>query len=279
MTGLEAVSAPCASATAASRGRRRPCLAISISLCLSVLLPAPAALAAQLHVAVAANFLATLQKLASAYQHRVGDRILASAGSSGQLYAQIQQGAPFDLFLSADSERPQRLEAEHLAVPASRFTYAIGTLVLWSARPGFIDRDGERLRSGDFRYISIADPNSAPYGAAARALLLRLGLWQRLDSAHKLVVGESISQTYQFVASGSAELGFVALSQLVDGSGKITAGTYWIPPPSMYPPIQQDAVVLSHSALPAAAEAFCHWLRSDPAAVAIIKAAGYRTAD
>lgn len=250
-----------------------------IWICLALLLAAPAALAAELHVAVAANFLGTLQQLSSEYQHRIGDHVVASAGSSGQLYAQIEQGAPFDLFLSADSERPRRLEAEHLIVPGSRFTYALGTLVLWSARPGFIDRDGKRLRSGDYRYLAIADPSSAPYGAAARIVLMRTGLWPRLGSTHKLVVGESITQTYQFVASGSAELGFVARSQVVDTTGNIPTGSYWVPPQSLYPPVEQEAVVLARSAVPAPAQAFSRWLRTDPAARAIIKAAGYGTAD
>jgi molybdate transport system substrate-binding protein len=279
MTPFDALRAPCCDATGTAE--RAGLSWRALALCLYLLaLPHPrAALAAELHVAVAANFLSTLQQLSSRYEQRVGDRIVASAGSSGQLYSQIRQGAPFDLFLSADSERPRRLEEEHLIVPGSRFTYAIGTLVLWSARPGFIDRDGQRLRGGDYRYLAIGDPSNAPYGAAARILLMRMGLWQRLGREQQLVVGESLTQTYQFIASGSADLGFVALSQVIGRNGKIAGGSYWIPPQSMYPPIQQDAVVLARSAVPQAAQAFDRWLRADPAAAAIIRAAGYRTAD
>jgi len=230
--------------------------------------------AEDLNVAVAANFLGTLQKLAPMYQQRSGDQLLPSAGSSGQLYTQIKQGAPFDVFLSADSDRPARLETEGFGVSGSRFTYAIGTLVLWSPKRSFVDSDGKLLSSGRYRMVSIANPGTAPYGAAAQQVLVALGLWDRLNNAKKIAVGENIDQAWQFAATGAADLGFVALSEVIrDGT---ISGSYWIPPQSMYQPIDQDAVVLTRSSKRPSAQKFLDWLRHDPQAIAVIKAAGYR---
>ncbi|HEX4023244.1 MAG TPA: molybdate ABC transporter substrate-binding protein [Steroidobacteraceae bacterium] len=234
--------------------------------------------AAQLHVAVAANFLGTLQKLAPAFARATGNTVVPSAGATGQLYAQITQGAPFDVFLSADTERPQRLQAQHLIVAGSRFTYAVGTVVLWSPRAGAVHGGGEALRAGGFRYIGVANPKDAPYGAAAQQVLTALGLWNRLNQDKKIVVGENITQTWQFAASGNVDMAFVALSQLIDASGKI-GGSYWLPPQSMYQSIDQDGVILASSHNQGAAQAFTRWLRTAPAAAAIIKAAGYHLAD
>ncbi len=230
--------------------------------------------AEELNVAVAANFLGTLQKLAPMYQQASGNHLLISAGSSGQLYTQIKQGAPFDVMLSADTERPTRLENEGLGVPGSQFTYAIGTLVLWSPRPGVVDRGGRVLSSDRYHMISIANPTTAPYGAAAQQVLTALGLWDQLNQSKRIAVGENIDQAWQFAATGAADLGFVALSEVTHG-GTIP-GSYWIPPQTMYKSIDQDAVLLTRTSKRKAAEDFLRWLRHDRRAIAIIKAAGYR---
>lgn len=243
-------------------------------LTILVLLAALPARADEINVAVAANFLGTLQKLAPIFERAQGHHIVPSAGSSGQLYTQIKQGAPFDVLLSADSDRPRQLEADGLVTPGSRFTYAIGTLVLWSPEPGRIDGDGKVLQAGRYRFISIADPKGAPYGTAAQQVLTALGLWESLNRDHKIVVGENINQTWQFAATGNVEMAFVALSQIANG-GSI-AGSYWMPPDSLYTPIDQDAVLLTRTSKRAAATAFLEWLRTSPEARAAIASAGYR---
>ena len=233
-----------------------------------------AARADELNIAVAANFYGTLQELAPRFEQATGNKLLLSSGSTGQFYTQIKQGAPFDVLLSADSERPKQLEAEGLAVTGSRFTYAIGTLVLWSPQSQTVDNAGKVLLSGQFRMIGIADPVNAPYGAAAKQVLEGLGIWEQLNRDKKLAFGENITQAWQFASTGNADMAFVALSQVTDG--KIISGSYWIPPQSLYTSIDQDAVVLARTTKRQAAKAFLTWLRQDPQAVAIIKAAGYR---
>lgn len=258
---------------------RRSTLALAVLLAVLTALPATvatAARAATLHVAVAANFLSTLQKLAVLYRHVSGDSLLLSGGSSGQLYSQIRQGAPFDLFFSADTQRPQLLESEGLAVAGSRFTYALGTLVLWSPRAGVVDRRGQVLRRGGYRFIAVADPRNAPYGAAARQVLTALGLWERLNQEGHLVIGADITQTWQFAASGNADLAFVALSQVI-GTGGSIGGSYWLPPRSDYQSIAQDALTLARSPYRAEALAFERWVRTSGDAAQIIRQAGYRT--
>lgn len=247
------------------------------TLMATLLLGAPAARAAELHVAVAANFLGTLQKLAEPYQAASGNTLSISAGSSGQLLAQIRQGAPFDLFFSADAERPRQLETQGLAVPGSQFTYAVGSLVLWSPRAGVIDGGAAVLQSGQFQRLAIAAPGSAPYGAAAQQVLTSLGLWDRFNRQHKIVVGESITQAWQFAASGNASLAFVALSQVIGAGGHIS-GSSWLPPQGLYTPLSQDAVILKRTSEGAAAQNFEQWLKSAPQASRILLAAGYRTA-
>jgi molybdate transport system substrate-binding protein len=230
--------------------------------------------AEQLNVAVAANFFGTLQKLAPKFQQASGNELVLSSGSSGQFYTQIKQGAPFDVLLSADTDRPKQLEAEGLAIPGSRFTYATGTLVLWSPKADVVDRDGKVLGNGHFRMIGIAEPHNAPYGAAAQQVLTTLGLWDKLNQDKKLAVGENINQAWQFAATGNVDMAFVALSQV--SNGDVIAGSYWLPPQAMYAPLDQDAVILSRTGKRATAEAFMSWLRKDPQAIATIKAAGYR---
>jgi molybdate transport system substrate-binding protein len=232
--------------------------------------------AAELHVAVAANFSAPLQKMAPLFQQASGHQLVISAGSSGQLYTQIQQGAPFDVFLSADTDKPQRLEKEGLAVPGSQFTYAVGSLVLWSPKPGVVDGDGKILQTQQYRLIGVANPQTAPYGTAAQQVLTKLGLWDKLNQDHKIVTGENITQTWQFAASGNADLSFVALSQVLGADGSI-AGSSWRVPQSMYDPIEQAGVIVAATKQKAAAEAFMTWLHSDPAALAAIRSDGYRT--
>jgi len=253
-------------------------LLLALGALLWLALSVPAVQADEINVAVAANFMGTLQKLAPQFERASAHKLVLSSGSSGQLYAQIVQGAPFDLLLSADAEKPKLLESAGLAVPGSRFTYAVGTLVLWSPKPGVVDPAGQILQSGAYRFIGVADPDNAPYGAAAREVLRALGLWDRLAQEHKLVTGENITQAWQFAASGNVDMAFVALSQVLVSDASIS-GSSWLPPQSMYTRIDQDAVVLAHASHRAAAEAFASWLRHDPLALAAIRSAGYRTGD
>src|ERR1700722_19253869 len=240
---------------------------------LSALAGPAAARAEELNVAVAANFFGTLQKLAPKFEQASGNKLLLSSGSSGQFYTQIRQGAPFDVLLSADSDRPQQLETEGLGVAGRRFTYALGTLVLWSPKVDVVDRDGKVLRGGAYRMIGIADPHNAPYGAAAQQVLTALGLWEQLNQDKKLAVGENINQAWQFAATGNVDMAFVALSQVSDGNA--ISGSYWLPPQALYTPLTQDAVILTRTGKRALADAFLKWLRQDPQAIAAIKAAGY----
>jgi len=201
-----------------------------------------------------------------------------SSGSSGQFHTQIRQGAPLDAFLSADTERPRLLEAEGLTVPGSRFTYAIGTLVLWSPHTKAVDSDGKVLQAGRYRFIGLANPRTAPYGTAAQEVLTVLGLWDPLNREKKIVQGASITQAWQFAASDNVDLAFVALSQVTAADGTVS-GSYWLPPQSMYTRIDQDAVILARTTKRKAAETFTTWLRTNREALAEIRAAGYRTAD
>lgn len=235
-------------------------------------LAAGSASADEVQVAVAANFTAPMQKIAADFEKDTGHKALLSFGATGSFYVQIRNGAPFDILLAADAETPSRLEKEGLGVPGSRFTYAIGKLVLWSAKPGFVDGKGDVLNKGDFRHVAIANPKLAPYGAAAMEALTRLGLLTALQP--KFVQGESIAQTYQFIVTGNAELGFVALSQVLNKEGKLASGSAWVVPASLYMPIRQDAVILAHGKDKAAAAALMKYLRGDKAR-AVIKSYGY----
>jgi len=230
------------------------------------------AVAAEVQVAVAANFTAPLQAIAKQFEQDTGHKVLASFGATGQFYAQIKNGAPFEVFLAADDDRPARLEAEGDTVPGSRFTYAIGTLALWSAKPDYVDAQGAVLKENTFRHLSIANPKTAPYGLAAMQVMQKLGVAQSLKP--KVVEGQSIGQAQQFVASGNAELGFVALSQIYK-DGQLTSGSAWIVPEDLHDPIKQDAVVLAKGKDNPVAAAFVAYLKS-PGAAAIIKSYGYQ---
>jgi len=227
--------------------------------------------AAEVVVAVAANFTAPMQKIAAEFEKDTGHRALVSFGPTGKFYAQIKNGAPFAVFFAADDKTPARLETEGDTVPGSRFTYAIGKLALWSSKPDFVDDQGEVLRSGDFRHVAIASPKVAPYGTAAVEALTRLGLLDAIQP--KFVTGESISQAYQFVATGNAELGFVALSQVME-DGRMTGGSAWIIPADLHEPIRQDAVILAAGRDNPAAQALMEYLKGDKAA-AFIRSFGY----
>ncbi|WP_420042206.1 molybdate ABC transporter substrate-binding protein [Pseudomonas fulva] len=230
------------------------------------------AFADQVQVAVAANFTAPMQAIARAFEQDTGHSVQASYGATGQFYAQISHGAPFEVFLSADDSTPAKLEQEGQSVPGSRFTYAIGTLVLWSPQAGFVDDQGAVLEKGDFKHLSIANPKAAPYGLAATQTLDKLGLSDKLKS--KIVEGQNITQALQFVSTGNAELGFVALSQVYK-DGKITSGSAWVVPETMYQPIRQDALLLKKGEANPAAKALIEYLKG-PKAAEIIKAYGYK---
>ena len=222
-------------------------------------------------VAVASNFAAPMQKIAAVFEQDTGHKAVLSFGSTGKFYAQIKNGAPFQVLLAADDETPDRLGREGLAVTATQFTYAIGRLVLWSKQPGLVDDKGEVLRTGRFERLAMADAKLAPYGAAAVESLTRLGLLPSLQA--RLIQGQSIAQAYQFVATGNAPLGFVALSQ-VTSDGRLTEGSAWVVPANLHTPIRQDAIVLTGGKENPVAAAFMTYLKGDKAG-AVIRSFGY----
>ncbi|MDD3352306.1 molybdate ABC transporter substrate-binding protein [Zoogloea sp.] len=242
-------------------------LAILVS-CMGAVFPARAD---EISVAVAANFTAPMQKIAADFEKASGHKVQLIFGSTGKFYAQIKAGAPFLLLLAADDETPARLLREGEGVPGSSFTYAIGKLVLWSPKPGYVDDAGAVLRSGRFERLSMANPRLAPYGLAASETLKALGLSDALQA--RIVMGESITQAFQFVASGNAELGFVAYSQ-VHKDGQRIEGSYWLVPSRHYTPIRQDAVILKKGQGVPAVEALAAYLRSR-SAVTVIRSYGY----
>jgi len=242
-----------------------------ILLVLLLLTLTPRTEAATTLVAVAANFTKPMTEIAALFHKATGHTAELSFGSSGKIASQLEQGAPFAVFLSADEDKPAKLAQAGLTVPGSRFTYALGTLVLWSAKPGFVDDQGQVLSSGKFKHIALADPKLAPYGAAAMAVLAEMGLADTLKPL--LVLGENISQTHQFISTGNAELGFVALSQVID-NGKIGQGSGWVIPADRHAPIRQDAVLMKTGAENPAATALLKFMQS-PEAKAIIERYGY----
>ena len=227
--------------------------------------------AGEVNAAVAANFTAPVQQIAALFEKETGNTVKLSFGSTGKFYSQIKEGAPFDVLLAADEKTPKLMEQENLAVANSRFVYAVGKLVLWSAKAGYVDDKGTVLSSGSYNKLSYADPKLAPYGLAAQETLQKLNLWDKVQS--KLVTGDSITQAYQFAATGNAELAFIALSQITK-DGKVTEGSWWIVPAELYSPIKQAAVQLSVAKDKAAAQAFLAYLKSEKA-LTIIRSFGY----
>lgn len=257
---------------------------------------ASVAQAGEVVVAVAANFAGPLAKIGEAFAAASGHTLKVSSGATGKFYTQIQSGAPFEVLIGADDETPRKLIAEGHAIAGSNFTYAIGKLVLWSAQPGYVDDQGAVLAAGKYAHIAIANPKTAPYGAAGLEVLKAKGLSEA--AAPKLVTAESIAQAYQFVSTGNAELGFVALSQVI-GAGppqanerplggptpkasggpasmpsKPVTGSYWLVPPSLYGQIRQDAVLLKVGEKNPAAAALLAYLKTAPAK-AVIESFGY----
>jgi len=240
-----------------------------LSLVLCVLAVSPA-LAEQALVAVAANFVPPFREVAMEFEKATGHTVQVVSGSSGNFYTQIKNGAPFDVFFSADNERPKLLEDEGLGVKGSRFTYAIGRLVLWSSNPDLVKGE-DTLRSGTFKHLAIANPKTAPYGVAAMQTMQKLGVWESLQP--RLVLGENLGQTIGFIESGNAELGFLALSQVMDPKMK-GKGSRWDVPVDKHEPIQQDVVLLAKGKDNAAAKALMEFM-GGPQATAIIERYGY----
>ncbi|MGZ5526548.1 MAG: molybdate ABC transporter substrate-binding protein [Methylomonas sp.] len=246
-----------------------------IAIAASLLLIAPATWAEAVLVAVASNFTKPMTEIAEAFEKSTGHSAKLSFGSSGKFVSQLENGGPFEVFLSADGKNSIKLEQSGLAVAGSRFTYALGKLVLWSATPGLVDDQGQVLSKGGFKHLALADPKLAPYGAAAVEVLKNLNLFDKLQLL--FVQGENIAQTHQFISTGNAELGFVALSQVID-NGRIGTGSGWIIPADRYKPIRQDAILLKTGAENPAASALLKFLKS-PEALAIIKKYGYDLAE
>lgn len=227
--------------------------------------------AAEVQVAVAANFAGPFQKVAADFAAETGHTAVTITGSTGKFYAQIKAGAPFEVLLAADDETPKKLADEGLAVKGHQFTYAKGKLVLWSAKPGFVDAQGEVLAKGSFEHLALANPKLAPYGAAGVETLKALKLYDGL--AGKIVQGDNIAQTQQFIATGNAELGFVALAQVAPPD-KPFVGSMWVVPAKLYTPILQDATLLTKGEANPAATALLKFLKSEKART-IIKSYGY----
>ncbi len=238
---------------------------------LAVLLLSCAARADEFQVAVAANFTAPAKIIAADFERDTGHKATLSFGATGKFYAQIKNGAPFDVLLAADDTTPAKLASEGAAASGSNFTYATGRLALWSARAGFVDAKGDVLRKGEFRHVSIANPKLAPYGVAAVEALTALKLLDTLQP--RFVMAENIAQAHQFIATGNAELGFVSLSQVMK-NGQVGEGSAWIVPATMHQPIKQDAVILDKGRGKPAAEAWLNYLKGDKAK-AVIKSFGY----
>lgn len=228
--------------------------------------------AAEVKVAVAANFAQTLKEISTVFEQDTGHKLAITQGSTGKLYAQISQGAPFEVLLSADDETPEKLITEGKAITGTRFTYAIGRLALWSPKPDLVDEGGQVLKTDKFRFLAIANARVAPYGRAAVQVMQKLGVLSSIEP--RVVQGESITQTFQFVSTGNAQLGFVALSQITE-NGKLKSGSAWIVPENMHEQLRQDAVLLNPGKDSAAASALLNFLKSDKAKK-IITTHGYQ---
>lgn len=251
--------------------RQRLMMIVMAMTAASISVGSGSALADEVTVAVASNFAAPMKVIAAAFERDTGHQAKLSFGGTGQFYAQIKHGAPFDVLLAADAKTPAKLEDEGMAVTGTRFTYAIGKLVLWSKTPDLVDANGDVLRTGLFNKIAVANPKLAPYGAAATEVIAKLGLTQTLRA--KTVEGANIGQTFQFVSSGNAELGFVALSQ-VFADGRLKEGSAWVVPSKDYTPIKQDAVLLRRGQQNLAAKALLQYMQGENAKV-MIESFGY----
>jgi len=249
---------------------KRFATAASLILCIVLAAPAPWAFADQVQVAVAANFVPAFKDIAAEFEKSSGHTVQTTAGSSGKFYAQIKNGAPFEIFFSADDERPKLLEDEGMAVKGTRFTYAVGRLVLWSPDAALVTGE-ETLKNGKFKHLAIANPKTAPYGMAAMQTLTKLGLWDGLQP--KLVMGENLGQTSGFLESGNAEVGFIALSQVLDDKLK-GKGSRWDVPANLHEPLRQDAVLLAKGEKNAAAVSLMEFMHG-PKAKAIVERYGY----
>jgi molybdate transport system substrate-binding protein len=228
--------------------------------------------AAEVRAAVTSDLMTAMERLAPLFQKESGHTLQITRGASGKLYAQIKKGgAPFDVFLSADEELPKRLLQEGAAVGGSRFIYATGRLVLWSAQPDLVDDKGAVLNKGDFSRLAIANPIYSPYGVAAKETLTKLIMWNAMQ--RKLDKGDDVVQTYQFAATERADLAFIALSQVMRDS-KVSTGSWWLVPPEMHNPIRQSAVLLTSAQDPIAAKAFLAFLKSEKA-VKVMRGFGY----
>lgn len=230
--------------------------------------------ARELKVVVATNFQGTLQTLATQFEKNTGHTITLSGVSAGPAYAQIINGAPYDIWFSADVKNPETLDLKDgLALPGSRFSYAVGVLVLWSAKPGFVDDQGEVLKLDTWRHIAVSNPEIAPYGTAGHQVMAKVGVLEKLKAGQRIVQPNSVGQVYSQTASGAADLGFVALAQVIQKDGSIP-GSHWFPPAGYYAPIVQQALIVKSTRERALAEEFMAWIKS-PRATEIIKAAGY----
>ena len=238
---------------------------------LALLLFGQASWSATVLVAVAANFSKPMTEIVSQFEKATGHSAKLSFGSSGKFVSQLENGGPFEVLLSADEKGPEKLEQAGLTVPNSRFVYALGKLVLWSATPNFVDDKGKILMTSNFKHLALADPKVAPYGAAAIDVLKKMKLLEKLQPL--FVQGENIAQTYQFISTANAELGFLALSQVIE-NGKIVGGSSWIIPDNLHAPIRQGAVLMKKGAENPAARALIDYLKSIPA-LAIIDKYGY----
>ena len=238
---------------------------------LALLVFGQASWSATVLVAVAANFSKPMTEIVSQFEKATGHSAKLSFGSSGKFVSQLENGGPFEVLLSADEKGPEKLEQAGLTAPNTRFVYALGKLILWSATPNFVDDEGKILMTSNFKHLALADPKVAPYGAAAIDVLKKMKLLEKLQPL--FVQGENIAQTYQFISTANAELGFLALSQVIE-SGKIVGGSSWIIPDNLHAPIRQSAVIMKKGAENPAALALIDYLKSIPA-LAIIKKYGY----
>lgn len=245
---------------------------MKLTLSVLALFVSTSVLADEVQVAVAANFTAPMKIIAADFEKDTKHKVVLSFGTVGKFFAQMKNGAPFEVLVSADQTTPDKLVAEGLAQNETRYTYAIGKLVLWSARPGVVDDKGEVLKKGDFKHLALANPKLAVYGAAGQEVMKQLGV---LDAVQpRIILAENITQAYQYVVTGNAELGFVALSQIIGKDGRIAEGSHWMVPAVLYPPIKQDVIVLAPGKGKVAPQALVDYMKTEKVR-SLIKSYGY----